>query len=478
MRPQLVIDCGGRVLTALFVTAEGEIVPFSQEIRQVATRHVATDILFEPRAMENRDFLWEEALEGLSKATARNLFQRASRIGLRRPWDPRASEDALQIVSPLSVLSSAAALADRIAGSALVPVGLTLLDALLDPTFAFLAERGLDPSDVDPIVVLPSQIGRPAHRVLRLLFRRRGLRKPLILRREIAAAMEMRAQAPCACAVIETSETDLHLHRVDVEGDPEHPRLQTRASSTIPALGWNYWTVQIAETLGMTPGAAFERTVTSLLTGSPDSLPPRLTHGALLQALDEQWVRTHDMTDRLRASLEAIDAEGLPHLFVGEIFTIDAIRKVFGSHTTAAPMPDHVARAVAQSAPSHFSVAPSGTLRLNTLRGQTTELLGHEQLPASGESCAVETSFRVAGDDPGGRSFLLHLLWGADAAPEGNSTLCALPMERRDHEQLLLAVRLRRSADGSRLNGTIEARMPRDVVLARARFSQELEVIR
>ena len=112
MRPQLIIDCGGGALSALLATADGELVPFSQEIRQVATRHVSPAILFEPRIVESPDFIWEDALETLSKSSAQNFFQRARRVGIRRPWDPNASAEALQLASPLTVLSSPAALAD------------------------------------------------------------------------------------------------------------------------------------------------------------------------------------------------------------------------------------------------------------------------------------------------------------------------------------------------------------------------------
>jgi len=164
MRPQLIVDCG-HVLSALLVTADGQFVPCSQEIRQVATRHASTGILFDPRIAEHPDFVWDEALETLAKATPRNLFQRARRVGLRRPWDPQAVPEALQLASPIDVLSSAAALADRNA-DALPAVAFALLDALLDPLFAFVADRRIAPTDVEPVVVLPAHASRPARVVL------------------------------------------------------------------------------------------------------------------------------------------------------------------------------------------------------------------------------------------------------------------------------------------------------------------------
>ncbi len=261
VNPQLVIDLGGRVLSALLVTADGELVPCSQEIRQVATRHVSADILFEPRVVEDRDFLWDDALESFEKSGAHNFFPRAKRVGLRRPWDPQASVEALQLASPLTVLSSPEALADRTVRTILPRVASAMLEALLEPTFTFVEERQLAAGNVDPVVVLPAQIGRHARLVLRSLFRRRGFRRLTIVSRELAAAMTLGEQAPFACVVFETSETDLHVHRVVVaEGEEGERRFRTAASATLPGLGWNYWSVQIAEALRMTPGAAL-RTV-------------------------------------------------------------------------------------------------------------------------------------------------------------------------------------------------------------------------
>ncbi len=478
MRPQLIIDCGGRVLSALLVTADGELVPCSQEIRQVATRHVSADILFEPRIAEDREFIWEDALETVSKAGAHNFFQRARRIGLRRPWDPQALADALQITSPLSVLSSPAALADRVVGAALPGIGLALLDALLDPMFAFIAEREIAPNDVDSVVVLPAQTGRHARLVLQKLFRHRGFRRVTTVRREAAAAMALVGQAPCECVVVETSETDLHFHRVVIGGDADERRFQTAASVTLTGFGWNHWSSRIAEALRTTPCAAFERSLTALLTGSPDSLSSRITHGALQSVLDDTWIAAHDMSDRLREPLARLDGEGLPLIFAGEIFTLDAVRRVFGGCAADAPILDQIVRNVALAVRSPLVLASGGSLRVNTFHGEAIELLAQAQLPASGEACHVEIDFRVAGDAAAGKVFLIHLLWGADRAPEGNATLCALPLELRGHGEVRLAVDVRRSRNGRRLHGTVEARMPRDVVVAHARFGEELEVAR
>jgi hypothetical protein len=470
MRPQLIIDCGGIVHSALLVTADGELVPVSQEIQQVATRHVSPAIFFEPRVVEDADFIWEDALETLSKASARNFFQRARRIGLRRPWDPQASADALQLTAPLTVLSSPAALADRVAATELPQIGFALLDALLEPAFAFLAERQLVPSDIDAVVVLPAQTGRRARLLLQKVFRRRGVRRLTILRREASAAMALVAQTPCACIVVETSENDLHLHRVDIEGDPQLPRFRTTASIALTGLGWNHWLARIADALHTAASAAFGRSLTALLTGSPDSLPPHVTHAALQNVLDEEWIRANALADRLRDVLADLAGHNLPLIFAGEIFALAPIRALFGTQAVHTPMLDDAARNVALVMRTGFTAASNSGLRVNTFHGRSIELLSHGQLPAPGETCHVDADFRLAGDSAG-KSFLIQMLWG-------DATLCAIPVTLHCTDEVRLSVHLRRSRGGSRLHGTLEARMPRDVVVAHARFAEQLEVTR
>jgi hypothetical protein len=471
MKPQLIIDCGGGVLSALLVTADGELVPCSHDIRQVAARHVSQTILFEPRVVEHSDFIWEDAIETLSKANAQNFFQRARRIGLRRPWDAQASAEALQLASPLAVLSSPAALADRTAGPELRLAGLALLDALLEPAFAFAAERQLAARDIDAVVVLPDRTGPRARLVLHKLFRRRGFRRLTLVRREVAAAMALVAQTPCACIVAETSESDLHLHRVDIDGDTEQPRFRTTASITLQERGRSHWIARIADASRVNPSASFDRSLTALLTGSPESLPPRLTHDALQNALDESWIRANSLEDDLREPLADLAGDNLPLLFAGEIFALDAVRALFGARAVHTPLLDDSVRNVALAMRSRFTIASSSSLRVSTFHGRSIELLSCQQLPAAGEACRVDADFRIAGDGTAGKSLLVQLLWG-------NATLCAIPVELRDHEKLRLTVQLRRSRGGSRLHGAVEARIPRDVVVAHARFAEELEVSR
>jgi hypothetical protein len=470
MRPQLIIDCGGVIQSALLVTADGELVPCSEEVQQVATRHVSPALFFEPRVVEHPDFIWEDALETLAKASARNFFQRARRIGLRRPWDPQTPADALQLAAPLTVLSSPAALADRVAAAELPRAGVALLDALLDPVFAFVAERQLASSDVEAFVVLPARTGRRARLVLQKVFRRRGVPRLTILRRETAAAMALIAQTPCACVVVETSANDLHVHVVNLEGDPQQPRLCTTASIALTGLGWNHWLARIADALRTVPSAAFGRSLTALLTGSPESLPPQITHAALLHALDQKWIDANALTDRFRKLLADLAAQNLPLIFAGEIFTLEPIRALFGVQSIQTPTLDDATRNVALAAQSRFTAGSNDGLRVNTFHGTPVELLSQAQLPAPGEACRVDADFRLAGDGAG-KSFLIQMLWG-------DATLCAMPLELHSQDAVRLSVQLRRSRSGSRLHGTIEARMARDAAVAHARFTEQLEVAR
>lgn len=471
MKPAFVINCGDGALGGMLVTAHGELVPWSQEIQQVATRYVSPAILFESRVIEHPDFIWEDALEAVAKASAQTFFQRVRRIGLRRPWDPQATPDALQLASPLSLLSSPAAVADRTAGALLPRVGLALLDALLEPAFAFITERQLAASDLEAVVIVSSRTGHRARLVLQKLFRRRGFRRVTIIRREIAMAMALVAQTPCACIVIETLEDDLCLHRVEIEGDAQQPRFRTAGSATLTGLGWNHWSARIAGALHIMPSTAFERSLTALLTGSPESLPPPVTYAALQSALDENWITENTLTEQLREPLADLAGENLPIFFAGEIFTLDAVRALFGGRAVRAPKLDDAVRSVAGALQTRFTVVSSGSLRVNTFCGSSSELLADAQLPAAGATCRVDVDFRLAGERAAGKPFLIHLSWG-------EALLCVMPLELRSHDELRLTVHLRRSHGGSRLHGTLEARMPRDVVVARSRFAEELEVTR
>lgn len=486
MRAQLIIDCSGRVLTALLLTPDGQIVPVSQEIRNVAARHVSMDVLFDPRVPEHPDFLWDDALESLGKARARDFFHRARRVGLRRPWDTDASSDLLRLASPLAVLSSATALADRVASDALPRFSLALLDALLEPAFAFVTDRKLTPADVDPILVVPPQTGHTAWNGIQKLVRRRGFRRATLVRREVAAALGLLGQSCNECVVIDATDDDLRIHRLSF-GAASGRSVRTVRSSTLRGLGWSHWVSRIAAALGMNASPLLDRTLLALLTGSPESLPTTLIHAALNTALDDTWIdgERRAWTTRLQEQWKAVAAGDARALLVGEIFALEAVRRVFDGESVHGGAIDLPARGLAlgmiwlAAEPSRtVLLASGGSLRLDTLHGDAIELLAPAQVPAAGEMCHVERTFRFAGEPAGDNAFLVHLLWGTDLVPEGNATLAAVPLELQGHGdgELHVSIHLRRSRNGALLSGNAQVRAGRNAVTAQ--FTHELEVRR
>jgi hypothetical protein len=492
MSAQLIVDCSGRAISALLVTMAGELVPCSQEIRHVATRHASADILFDGRVAEDPDFSWEESLAAIAGAGAVGFFQRARRLGIRRPWDDQASAEALQLASPLAVLSSPTALADRAAGGIVPAVGFVLLNALLEPTFAFLIDRGLAFGDIDPIVIVPAETGRAARLVLYKLFRRRGFPRPTFVRRELAAAMALIEEAPCELVVLDAAGDDLHLHRVALEEEGGARSVRTLVSTTVRDFGWTHWTGRIAAALNTPASSKFRRALIALLIGSPDSLEPRLTHGELQAALDGGWVDAErpSVANRLREALERIDAEHLPRVVIGEVFAAQAMVQLFGGAPgIRIPILEHSLRSVAlawrwlaSDTSRRLLLAANGSLRLDTLHGGAVELVPAATIPPPGQACFVETHVRLAGEPVADKAFLVHLLWGSDPSPSGNATLCAVPLRLpRDHSsELRLTTHLRRSRSGCRVSGTVHARVTGATtsVATRMRFTEELEVKR
>ncbi len=456
MRPELIIDCGSRIVSALLVTEDGLVLPCSQEIRQTAMRHVASGIAFDRRVTEHTDFIWEDALDVLSKAQPHQFFQRARRVGLRRQLDVDFAAEALHLASPLSVLSSAAALADPAVEKALPTVAMAMLDALLDPVFAFVSSRELERSNVDAVVILPAHAGRHARVALQKVFRRRGFRRLTIVSREIAAAMVLIDTPVPECQVWDVSDEGLHIHRVTLDMEGNERRLTTVASTTLHTLNWNDWVRRIAAAvrndaerrqLPVPTLSMFDRALTAFLTGSSQD-----------------------------ASCPGIDA-------VRRLFT-NAAGIAEGAPASDVPVLDRLVRGVASAtlwlrddASRRVAVRPSGSLRINTSRGETVEILSGGQLPAPGENCHIRTklAFRGATDTAG--PFLVHLLWGVDGAPEGNATLCAMRVDRgaaaNSQGALLVAVHLRRSRGGRRLNGTVDVRDSARAGALRSRFTQE-----
>ena len=499
MRPQLIVDFSDRTLFALAVAADGEVVPCSQEVRQVATRYLSLEVLFDPRPSEDPDFLWEEALDALGKADARSLFQRARRIGLRRPWDVEPGSGALRLPSPLSVLSSPAALADPVVEPVLPGVAVVLLEALLTPVFSFVAGR--HPEISEAVAVLPARIGRQARLALHRVFRRHGFRRLTLLPREVAAALALVEEGPAEYLVWDATGEDLHLHRVAVEPAETASRVRTRAARTVKGLGWPCWVRQIAQALARhervsgSPGAlapTLDRALMGLLGVShdspelPGSPPLRLSQALLDEVLEGEGLA--DLLAQMGAQVEALGARELPTILLGAACGLGRLEERFLSTAggwqapavAELPVLERSARGVAAALlwlrgqpGSRIEIPPSGGLRLDTLHGEACELLPAEHLPGPGEEGWLRRSFHFAGSGEAAGPFLVHLLWGSDVAPEGNANLGAMPLETAGERELRLTLHLRRSPSGRRLDVTAEADLDRAQPPARLFATQE-----
>lgn len=498
MHTQLIVDFSDRTFFALAVTPEGQLLPCSQEVRQVATRYFSSEILFDPRPSEDPDFLWDEALEVLARGDARTLFQRARRLGLWRPWDVDAPADALRLPSPLAVLSSPAALVDPVVQPALPAVAISLLQALLVPLFSFLVQRGFALGETEAVVVIPAHTGRQARLALHKVFRRHGFRRLTLLSREVAAAMMELEQAPSEYLVWDVTGDDLHLHRVAAEPVEGRRRIRTLAARTVRGIGWPHWVRQIANALGGVPVPALDRALTGLLCGShdspelPGSPPLRLSHGLLDEVLGGESCPDllPDLQARVRPHLDALDSQGLPVILLGAACGLGRLQDLFLSAAGGPQLPtagqqpplERAGRGVADAlrwlrggAGRTVELPPGGGLWLDTLRGELCGLLPAEHLPPAGEQGWLQRCFHFGGAADAAGPFLIHLLWGSDTSPEGNMNLCTLPLERGTSPEaeraLWLTLHLRRSASGRRLGVTVEANLGRDGAQPSARMA-------
>lgn len=492
MHPRLIVDFSERSFCAFLATPEGQFLPCSHKVRGVDTRQFSSEILFDPRPFEeDPDFDWEEVLESLAKGGARNLFQRARRLGLRRPWDPGAPAESLRLLSPLAVLSSPAALADPEVRLVLPKVAVGLLDALLDPVFTNLAQRDFAIRDTEAFVTLPANAGRRACLALHKVFRRRGFRHLKIVPREIAAAMALIEQPPARVMVWDVTGSNLHLYHVTLQPDGDMRRFRTVAARTVQGLGWSYWVRQIATALAAQgripdpPGPllpALDRALTGLLSGSPDSpelptSPPlRLTHDLLDEILESALIPEllTELYGRLEPHLEALAIKGLPVILLGAVCNLRSLQKLFlmladgtqPEEVAQTRVQERAARGIAAALQwsgerdgGRVEILPDRGLRLNTFHGETWEILSAERIPHPGEGCHMQQSFHFAGDCGTAGPFLVHLLWGTDPTPEGSSSLCALPLEIEASQggELRLIVSLKRSSSGRRLGVAVEA---------------------
>lgn len=522
VRPLLIVDLSQRALSALVVTPEGEVLPASPEVRNVATRVLSVDILYDPRRLHDPDLDWEEALEALSRSTPRNLFERARRIGLIRPWDRRSHDDLLRLASPLAVLSTPEARLDLELRPVLSAVAVALLGALLDPLFSSLAQLRLTLRQAEALMILPAEFGRGARLALHRVCRRRGLRRLFFLSRELAAAMA-RVESPGEYQVWDVAGDDLRLHHVTVEtdeADEARRRLRTVATRTVQGLGWPHWVREVAAALHLkgllaavpTPTvlAALDGALASLLGGMPGTLDLptqpvlRLNHGVLEEALGGGWsaAQVAVLAPAVAPALAALVPAGAPPTQLCGLGTACGLTAVeqtlaalaggtFVPLAAGAPAPERLVRGVAtgvlwrRAHPARcIEAVAGGSLRLDSLSGEACEILPASHLPRPGAACSLRRRFVISGaSGEKAPSLLVHLLWGADAAPDGNSSLCALSLgpvaaSAAPERALWLALHLSRSASGRQLRTTFEACLDGvDAPVSRGFFATHLAAI-
>jgi hypothetical protein len=490
MRPYLIVDFSARTLCALAITPDFRVLPLSQEIHQVVTRYFSSELLLDPRLTDDPEFPWEEAFESLTTTGARGFFSRARRLGLWRPWDRVAPANAVRLDSALALLSSPAALVDPLVRPVLPGAAILLLDALLDPVFSSFSELGFASRAAAAFAVVPVATGRHARLALHKVFRRRGFPGLTILPRPLAAAMALVEEPAAEALVWDVTGDDLSLHRVKVEPVENGRRFQTVAARTARGLGWPFWVRQIGAALGahgripQPPGpllTALDRALTGLLSGSPEaselpaSPPLRLTCALLQEVFDgERLVQlSAELRRLLGPQLAALGAGGLPVILLGAVcghepFQTLVLSLLGGSQPLPVAQKPALERAVRGVAAAllwlgddpgrSVTVLPAGGLRLNTLGDEACELLACGQLPGPGEPCHLQQRLRITGGREKDRTFLVHLLWGADPSPQGNASLCAMPVDREldGNGTFRLALRLQRSRNGRWLSGAIE----------------------
>jgi hypothetical protein len=226
-----------------------------------------------------------------------------------------------------------------------------------------------------------------------------------------------------------------------------------------------------------------------LLTGGqaslqlPSSSATRLSHGLLQEALCSEHERIElELRSLLESHLLALAVPpGVPSILLGPIFGLEPVAKLVLSlatgeqplTVTSMPLLERTTRSVASAllwlqrdADRTIKTLPGGGIRLNTHSGDVVEILSREQFPEAGESCYVRRQFHFEGEIDPASPLLVQLQSGTDCSPEGNATLCLLPLQPpssgSESTAFSLSLRLTRSASGRRLSGVAEATLVSD----------------
>lgn len=491
MLPCLIIDFRRHGLFALLVTAEGEVVPCTQELGGVETRSFSGDFLFAPAVTERGDFDWD-ALAELFPAGARRPFAKvAQRLGVLRPWDRSPAGQTLALQPALQVLSSpAAAGCEPAQRRDLIAAAFALVGEQLSPVFQSLARRGLTPQEIEAVAILAPNSGRRAGLLLHLLFRREGCRRLTLLRREVAAALALLDEgSPSGNLIVDLEEEALHLHRVALRSRSEMVSLHHLGSRSVQGFGRRHLVQRLGAALaraGRLPSgahpasAALDRAFLGLCGGPyPPEVPGepalRLTRGLVAEmlSLGLEAELAAELETRLGPCLQALAGgepiSAAPLVALGSAFTVSELETLW-ARAVGAEMPASVARVpvrercargvaalllrLRSADPPRLEISDAASVRVDDLRGGSIELVPAVALPgAASGALSVHQRVRVeAGPEAAGVAgpLLVNLLWSCDPDPAYAAPLGCLVIEAgggKPAGQLHLGLELRLKRD-------------------------------
>jgi len=513
MRPQLIVDLRERSFAAVVLGEEGRVLPCSQQVAGVARRWFAGEVLLSAPASpasntERAGLDHELAVEDLALARPRNLFARLRPLGVLRPWDLAPGAEAVPLRHPLRVLSSPGALEEG--GRTLRVACAALLDALLDPLFQFLDGQGLDLAALTGWAIVPAWTSGPAWRVLRQLFRRRGIRGLHCLPRQIAAAMLLGEEALAGSLVVDAGGDDLQLHRVELAGTGPRRMYRTASSRTVRGLGWSFWvrrlTAALAGSRRLEGGAGgalagFDRALAGLAGGPyPTEVPagPRLglalldelLAGGGEESLGERLAA--ELAGSLRGPVRELGAEGCLVVALGAVSALGPLERLLVRATggqaaaQASPVPalERCARGAAGALSwlagdpeRRIEIGGAEGLRLDTLDGGSRELLPATALPRRpGERCRIRRLFTLQGDAGAAESLAASLLWGCDPDPDAGASAGVMTLDPglgdpSAPRSLEIEVTLDLAPGGRRLAGTARAAIGGSSAIRRFRLA-------
>lgn len=506
MRPELLLDVEAGTARAALCTPEGELLPLELERAGRSMRELSLGLVLDAAIPPEQAFSLAD-LAALAGATPRVLLAKLRERGLMRPWELPARSLARRLTFPLALLAARSSCSETPPHAR--AAAFAVLDALLDPLFVVLREKGLSARGLDVTLLLGPGLGPRGASALALLLRRRGVRRLQSLDRSLAGTFAFLRETSHESGIservvgVELAEEHLHLSWLEIEGDERRIEVRCPRAFTVRDRGRRWLAGRLAAELGERVWAerdsalqsAFERALQTLLEGGavdePFGEPPgRLTlsllEGLLTGSLGEEL--RAEIRQRCGAGLEGLletlsgvaggstldgDRGAVALLGLGSGFALARLADVFAGALGLVSEPgleriparERALEGVAAlrrwlaASPGRRAVARiDGGLRLDTLRGGSLEILPpasfSEQAASAGRWRQVVT---VHGDLPTELPLTWH--WGVDADPLGGTPLGALVLPRAidadgESRRVALDLRLARHRDGLGWSGS------------------------